>query len=70
LQIETLFQYANDNNTRTKVEIQRAAQQLLGGLFGVICGSDDFAYIIQTNDFCQHRTANTTCYVFRSKMIY
>ncbi|EFO19482.1 hypothetical protein LOAG_09010 [Loa loa] len=56
----------DDNINKSKNRIERTARWLLGGLFGVICGNGNFAYIIQTKDFCQHRKGNVTCYIFRS----
>ncbi|KAL3989872.1 Ground-like domain family protein [Acanthocheilonema viteae] len=55
----------DDDINKSKIRIERTARWFLGELFGVICGNDNFAYIIQTKDFCQHRKGNVTCYVFR-----
>lgn len=55
----------DDDINKSKIRIERISRWFVGGLFGVICGNDDFAYIIQTKDFCQHRKGNVTCYVFR-----
>ncbi|VDK79811.1 unnamed protein product [Litomosoides sigmodontis] len=55
----------DDDINKSKIRIERTLRWFLGQLFGVICGNGDFAYIIQTKDFCQHRKGNITCYIFR-----
>uniref|UniRef100_A0A915PX66 Metalloendopeptidase n=1 Tax=Setaria digitata TaxID=48799 RepID=A0A915PX66_9BILA len=67
---QIIAKQANDNIDKAKVRVEQTARWLLGGLFGVICGNDNFAYIIQTKDFCQHRNGNITCYAFRPLLEY
>lgn len=55
----------DDDISKSKIRIQQRARIILGGLYEVICGTDDFAYIIHTKDFCQHQKGTVTCYAFR-----
>ncbi|KAK6111965.1 Ground-like domain family protein [Brugia pahangi] len=67
---QIIAEQMDDDINKSKIRIERIARWFLGGLFGVICGNDNFAYIIQTKDFCQHRKGNVTCYAFRLLIDY
>ncbi|EJW82217.1 hypothetical protein WUBG_06874 [Wuchereria bancrofti] len=67
---QIIAEQTDDDINKSKIRIERIARWFLGGLFGVICGNDNFAYIIQTKDFCQHRKGNVTCYAFRLLIDY
>uniref|UniRef100_A0A0R3RU50 Ground-like domain-containing protein n=1 Tax=Elaeophora elaphi TaxID=1147741 RepID=A0A0R3RU50_9BILA len=69
-QIQEIDPQLDDDINKSKIRIERTARWFLGGLFGVICGNNNFGYIVHTKDFCQHRKGNVTCYVFRSQLDY
>uniref|UniRef100_A0A7E4ZYY3 Ground-like domain-containing protein n=1 Tax=Panagrellus redivivus TaxID=6233 RepID=A0A7E4ZYY3_PANRE len=45
--------------------IQLAAEAKFGGRFDVICSTNDFSYVTNTEIFCQHTKNSVSCYAYR-----
>ncbi|CAD5226781.1 unnamed protein product [Bursaphelenchus xylophilus] len=51
--------------TISKRAIQAAAEEKLFAKINVICGKEDFSYVIYTDTYCQSTVGEVTCYAFR-----
>ncbi|KAI6187127.1 Ground-like domain-containing protein [Aphelenchoides besseyi] len=54
-----------DDPTISKRAIQAAAEEKLFAKINVICGREDFSYLVYTEHFCQATVGELTCYAFR-----
>ncbi|VDK50831.1 unnamed protein product [Anisakis simplex] len=52
--------------TSSKRDIQKLAEDTLGGYFHVICSMQDFSYVARTNMFCQAQYDDVHCYAFQT----
>uniref|UniRef100_A0A915CTB6 Ground-like domain-containing protein n=1 Tax=Ditylenchus dipsaci TaxID=166011 RepID=A0A915CTB6_9BILA len=53
-----------DLNSSKRV-IQLAAEAKFGGRFDVICSSNDFSYVTNTEVYCQETKSTVSCYAYR-----
>ncbi|KAI6175882.1 Ground-like domain-containing protein [Aphelenchoides bicaudatus] len=51
--------------TISKRAIQQAAEERLFAKINVICGREDFSYVMYTDTYCQATSGDITCYAFR-----
>ncbi|VDM40256.1 unnamed protein product [Toxocara canis] len=49
----------------SKRRIQLAAEALFGGQFDVICATNDFSYVTNTELYCQETKGDVSCYAYR-----
>lgn len=55
----------SDNLNASKRLIQLASEEKFGGRFDVICSTNDFSYVTNTELYCQHTTRHVSCYAYR-----
>ncbi|KAI6217570.1 Ground-like domain-containing protein [Aphelenchoides fujianensis] len=62
-----ILENITDDATISKRAIQAAAEEKLFAKINVICGREDFSYLVYTETFCQatNEESGITCYAFR-----
>ena len=55
----------DDDLNSSKRLIQLAAEAKFGGRFDVICSSNDFSYVTNTELYCQETKQSVSCYAYR-----
>lgn len=63
--IFVVLQNIDGNLNTSKRLIQLAAEEQFGGQFDVICASNDFSYVTNTELFCQETKDDISCYAYR-----
>ncbi|KAI1720803.1 ground-like domain-containing protein [Ditylenchus destructor] len=60
-----IIEHMDDDLNSSKRVIQLAAEAKFGGRFDVICSSNDFSYVTNTELFCQETKQTVSCYAYR-----
>ncbi|CAJ0940041.1 unnamed protein product, partial [Mesorhabditis belari] len=59
-----ILENIDTNPSTSKRKVQKAATNLIGGLFDVICSQNDFSYLANTQLFCEAGNGEITCFAF------
>ncbi|KAI1719347.1 ground-like domain-containing protein [Ditylenchus destructor] len=60
-----ITEHMDEDLNSSKRVIQLAAEAKFGGRFDVICSSNDFSYVTNTELFCQETKQTVSCYAYR-----